>query len=357
MQWCKRVSVILAIVLLSLTTVSQAADTPEKKVTLKVPLCFATSLPVIGDSAVWLADNLKTASNGSLKMKLYEPGKLLPPFEILEAVSEGKINAGLASAAYWQGKVPAASFFSSIPFGPEAPEYLAWLYNGNGLKLYQEMYDSAGFAVKVLPVLIISPETSGWFAKPIESVDDLKGLRMRFFGFGGKVMQKLGVSVSLLPAGEIFAALEKGAIDATEFSFPAIDQKLGFYKVAKYNYYPGWHQQATLLELLINKKTWASLSPAQQMLLEMTCMAGITHSLAYCEAIQGAVIKKNAEERGVKNMRWSPEMLAAFKTAWESVVAEEAGKDPFFKKVWEDLSAFRKEYAYWSTRGFLPREE
>ena len=164
-----------------------AAEAAPKKVTLKVPVCFATSLPVIGDSAVWLADNLKTASSGSIKMKIYEPGKLLPPFEILEAVSEGKINAGLASAAYWQGKIPAASFFSSVPFGPEAPEYLAWLYQGNGLQLYQQMYDQAGFSVKVLPVFIISPETSGWFAKPINSVADLNGLRMRFFGFGGFV--------------------------------------------------------------------------------------------------------------------------------------------------------------------------
>jgi TRAP-type mannitol/chloroaromatic compound transport system substrate-binding protein len=355
MQRYKWTCLILAMAFFSITTIAQAADAPAKKIILKVPVCFATSLPVIGDSAVWLADNLKTASGGSIKMKIFEPGKLLPPFEILEAVSDGKINAGLASAAYWQGKMPAASFFSSVPFGPEAPEYLAWIYQGNGLKLYQEMYDRAGFAVKVLPVFIISPETSGWFAKPIETVDDLKGLRMRFFGFGGKAMQELGVSVSLMPAGEIFPALEKGAIDATEFSFPAIDEKLGFYKVAKYNYYPGWHQQATLLELLINKKTWEKMSPGQQKLLEMTAMAGITHTLAYSEAIQGAVIRKNAEERGVKNMTWSPEMLAAFKAAWEKVVAQEAAKDEFFKRVWEDLSKFREDYAYWSSRGFLPR--
>lgn len=345
-----RLTVVVAILLLFCPVVH------AKKVLLKVPVVFNTSLPVIGDVAPWLANNLALASDGDLKMKIYEPGKLLPPFEILEAVSEGKVNAGLAAAAYWQGKLPAAAFFSTIPFGPEAPEYLGWMLHGNGLKLYQEMYDKAGFNVKVLPCSIISPETSGWFAKPIESVKDFKGLRMRFFGFGGKVMQKLGVSVSLLPAGEIFPALEKGAIDATEFSFPAIDQKLGFYKVVKHNYYPGWHQQATILEFLINKDTWEAMTPGQQKLIEINCLAGLTHSLAYCESIQGSVIRENEEKRGVKNEKWSQEMLDTFEATWNEVVAEEAAKDAFFKKVWDDLQSFRKDYAYWSSRAFLPRK-
>ena len=180
---------------------------------------------------------------------------------------------------------------------------------------------------------------------------------MRFFGFGGKVMQKLGASVSLLPAGEIFPALEKGAIDATEFSFPAIDQKLGFYKVVKNNYYPGWHQQATLLEMLINKKTWESMTPGQQKLIEINCLAGLTYSLAYSESIQGPVIRENAEKRGVTNQYWSQEMLDTFEATWNEVAAEEAAKDPFFKKVWDDLQSFRKEYAYWSQRAFLPRKQ
>ena len=217
------------------------------------------------------------------------------------------------------------------------------------------MYDRAGYNVKVLPCLIISPETSGWFSKPINSVEDLKGLKMRFFGLGGKVMQKLGVAVSMMPAGEIFQALEKGVIDATEFSFPAIDQKLGFYKVVKYNYYPGWHQQATILELLINKDTWNGMSPGQQTLLELATRANITVSLAYSEAIQGAVIKENAEKRGVHNMYWSDEMLSAFKQSWDEVVQEQVDQNPGFKKIWDDLSAFRADYAYWKALAFLPR--
>jgi len=326
-----------------------------EKILLKVPICFATALPGLGSSIVDLAESLKAASDGTIMMKVYEPGKLVAPFEILDAVSAGKINAGYSASGYWQGKIPAAAFFTAVPFGPEAGEYLAWLYHGNGMKLYQEMYDQAGYNVKVFPACLLAPETSGWFSKPINSVDDLKGLRMRFFGLGGLAMQKLGVSVSLLPAGEIFPALEKGALDASEFSMPAIDHRLGFYKVVKYNYFPGWHQQATVLELLINKDTWNKMTPSQQALIEMATKANIANSFAYTEAIQGKVIRENIEKRGVKNMYWSEEMLAAFKKAWLEVVAEESAKDPMFKKIWEDLEAFRKDYAYWQSLGFLPR--
>ncbi|MBU1342076.1 MAG: TRAP transporter substrate-binding protein [Proteobacteria bacterium] len=327
----------------------------EKKVLLKVPVCFSTALPGLGSTIPWVAERIETASNGTLKMNVYEPGKLVAPFEILGAVSAGKINAGYATAGYWAGKIPASPIFSAIPFGPEAGEMLAWLYYGNGMNLYQEMYDSHGYNVKVLVCGVIAPETSGWFTKEIQSADDIKGLRIRFFGLGGQVMQKLGASVSLLPGGEIFPALEKKAIDATEFSMPAIDERLGFYKIAKYNYFPGWHQQATAFELLINKDVWNGMSDHQRMVIEMLCKAATLDAFAYTEAIQAKAMKENVEHRGVKNMYWSPEMLATYKSAWEEVAKEQAEKDVFFKKVWDDVSAFRAEYKTWQTYGFLPR--
>lgn len=327
----------------------------EKPVLLKVPVCFSTELPGLGSTIKWVADRIDEASGGSIKMKVYEPGKLVAPFEILESVSKGKVNAGYSMSAYWAGKIPAAPIFSAVPFGPEAPEYLAWIYYGNGLKYWQEMYDDNGYNVKVLLCGVISPETSGWFSKEIKTPEDLKGLRMRFFGFGGEVMQKLGVSTSLLPGGEIFPALEKKALDATEYSMPAIDKRLGFYKVAKFNYYPGWHQQASLLELLINKDTWNAMSKHQQMVLEMMCQAATADSLAYVESLQAPVIKENVSKLGVTNKYWSDEMLASFHKAWDEVVAEQSAKDPFFKKVWDDLDNFRKDYRYWASVGFLPR--
>ncbi|MFH2093817.1 MAG: TRAP transporter substrate-binding protein [Pseudomonadota bacterium] len=331
------------------------AEEKEKPVLLKVPVCFATVLPGLGSAAPWMEARMEIASGGSVKMKVYEPGKLVAPFEILDSVSTGKINAGYATAAYWAGKIPAAPIFSAIPFGPEAGEYLAWLYYGNGLKLYQEMYDQAGYNVHVLVASIIAPETSGWFKAPINSPDQLKGLRMRFFGLGAKTMEQLGVSTSLLPAGEIFPALEKGALDATEFSMPAIDKRLGFYKVVKYNYYPGWHQQATVFELLINKDVWNGMSARQQMVIDMVTKAATVDAFAYTEAIQSDAMKENIEKNGVHNMYWSPEMLDTFKKAWEVTAKEQADADPFFKKVWDDVSAFRENYKLWQTYAFLPR--
>jgi len=204
------------------------------------------------------------------------------------------------------------------------------------------MYDNGGYNVKVLPCAIIAPETSGWFAKPIEKPADLAGMKMRFFGLGGKVMSKMGVSVSLLPGGEIFPALEKKAIDATEFSMPAIDKLLGFHKLVKYNYFPGWHQQATVFELLINGDTWKKMDGTQQATVENACKASMAQSYAEGEAIQFSQMKENVEKNGVKIMRWNDDML-------------EESKDAGFKKVHDDLNTFRNGYALWKQNAFLPR--
>ncbi|MGD9125435.1 MAG: TRAP transporter substrate-binding protein [Desulfarculaceae bacterium] len=334
-----------------------AGPAMAKKVLLKTQSIYSLATPILGDTSLWFSKQVQKASGGELIFKIYDPGKLVPGMEILESVSKGRIQAGYASAGFWAGKLPAGRLFGSVPFGPEAPEYVAWMFAGNGMKLYQEMYDKAGYKVKAFPIVLLAPETSGWFAKEIKTMDDLKGLKMRFFGLGGAVMQKLGVNVTLLPPAEIFPALEKRAIDATEYSMPVIDKKLGFYKIVKYNYYPGWHQQATFLELLINKDVWdKKLSDSQKALVELSAKATLLQSLARGEALQGDVIKENASKRGVKNMYWSPEMMKAFKKAWEEVRKEQEAKDPFFKKVWDDLSAFRKNYAFWSSYGFMTRD-
>ena len=329
----------------------------DKPVYLKVPLAYPSSLPGLGTSIKYLAEKAPIISDGSVNFKIYEPKKLLPPFEMLGAVDKKVVQACYGVSGYWAGKVGnALNFFTAVPFGPEAPEYLAWVYEGNGLKLWQEAYDRKGFNVKVFPCGIISPETSGWYTKEIKSAADFKGLPIRFFGLGGQVLTKLGASVQLLPGGEIFGALEKGVIEGAEFSMPAIDKLLGFYKVAKYNYFPGWHQQATYLELLINKDVWNGMTEKQQMIIEELCKSATLTNLAYCESIQAPQIRKNAAENGVKNMRWSGEMLDTFENAWKEVVKEESAKDPFFKKVWDDLSSFREEYKNWSKYGFLPRK-
>lgn len=342
---------LAAVLGLGLTTTSLVAK--EKKVLLKVPVTFPTSLIGLGTPVKSFKSSLESISS-SLKVKIYEPKKLIAPFEILDAVSSGKVNAGWSTAGYWKGKIPASAIFSAVPFGPEAPEYFAWLYEGNGLKLYQEMYDNAKYNVHVIPCSISAPETAGWYKKEIKSKEDLKGLKIRFFGLGGEVMNKMGASVSLIPGGEIFSALEKGVIDASEFSMPVVDQSLGFYKIAKYNYFPGWHQQATVFELLINNKTWNAMSTQQQSAINLSCKANMTASLAEGEAAQGPAIRKNVEERGVIIKTWSPEMLNEFRAAWKDALGD-LRKDAGFEKVWSDLEKFRSDYSYWNKNGFLPR--
>ncbi|WP_321528404.1 TRAP transporter substrate-binding protein [Sedimenticola selenatireducens] len=351
----KLISVVSAAAL-ALSVASGAVLSAEKKTLLKVPVYFGTHLTGLGSTPKWLADHLNVASGGSVKIKVYEPGKLIPPKEILESVASGKVNAGYTTPGYNTGVLGAkGGIFSAVPFGPDAPEFLAWIYYGEGRKLWQEMYDKKGLNVHSIPCGITAPETSGWFNKPIDKPADLQGLRMRFFGLGALVMEKMGVSTSLLPSSEIFPALEKGAIDATEFSMPAIDKLLGFHKILKFNYYPGWHQPATVYELLVNGDTWKGMGETQQGLLEMSCKAAMLDGLALGEAIQFPQMKENLQKNGVENRYWSPEILDAFEGKWNEVVAEESAKDPEFKAIWDNMQSFRSDYAIWNKWAFLPR--
>ena len=352
--WITLTLFLFTVIFTAVAGTALAAD-KEKKILLKVPMAYPSKLPGLGTTILWMEERVEMLSGGTIKIKVYEPGELIPAFEMLDAVNAGKVNASYGVSGYWSGKFSAADFFTAVPFGPEATEYIAWIYYGNGMKLWQEMYDSNGMNVKAFLCGVLPPETSGWYVKEIKSLDDYKGLPIRFFGLGGKTLQNLGASVTLLPGGEIFAALEKRAIEGAEFSMPAIDTKLGFYKIAKYNYFPGWHQQATLFELLINKDVWNGMSDRQRLVIETLCMASTLNTMAWAESIQAPVLLENVKKHGVKLEYWDDDMLAAIEKSWNQVAEENSAKDPFFKKVWEDLQSFRGEYKIWKDYAFLPR--
>lgn len=332
-----------------------AGDGAGESVLLRTASAYPGNLPGVGTPIYFVAERVGEVSGGALELKVYGPGELAAPLEILDAVSSGKVDAGYAAAGFWVGKIPAAGLFSSIPFGPEAPEFLAWLLHGNGRALYQEAYDRAGYDAHVIPCAMIAPESSGWFKEEMDSPERLRGLNIRFFGLGAKVMEKLGANPTLLPAGEVFGALEKGRIDAAEFSMPAIDERLGFHKIVKNNYFPGWHQQATVLELLVNGEAWRKLSARHRALLELACLASITNSLAEAEAAQGPAMVRQRDDNGVVFRYWSAEMLAAYRQAWEETAAELRAEDEMFRKAWDDLAAFRAAYDVWEAHAFLPR--
>jgi len=333
-----------------------AAGNGGVKVELKIATCQPTNLPGLGDAILGVAERVAAMTAGRVELTVHEPGALVPPLEVLDAVATGTIDGGFGPAGFWAGKMPAAPLFSAVPFGPEAGEYVAWMTHGGGLELEQHMYDQAGFHVVPLPCCLLAAETSGWFRKPVDTPADLKGLKMRFYGLGGQVMQELGVAVTVMPGGELYQALEKNVLDGTEYSMPAIDEKLGLARVANYNYFPGWHQQATILELLINKSIWQSLSAADQAVIETACRAAMLDSFAKSESLQAAAIRRNADERGVENRIWSAEMLAVFRETWQRVARREADRDAFFKAVWDSLQAFRNDYREWGGRAFLPRQ-
>jgi len=342
---------ILAAVAIAQATITSPAS--AEKVRWKVPVAFPTTLPALGDTAPWVVERLDKASDGEVKLKLYEPGKLVPAFQIMEAVKDNKVQAGYTWIGYDRGKIPSLPLFSAVPFGFEPWEYMAWWYNAGGKELAEEVYAPHN----IHPILcgIIPPETAGWFKVEIKSLDDIKGLKIRFAGLGGEVMQKLGASVTVLPGAEIYQALEKGALDATEFSLPEVDEKLGFYQVAKYNYFPGWHQPFTTMHLIVNADAWKAAGKQSQTLIDLGCEAGVTAGLAKAEANQGKVIA-GFKDKGVTATKLPEPVLRELQKVTQEVLQEEAAKDEMFKKVYESQQAFMKDYQVWKNLGYLPRD-
>jgi TRAP-type mannitol/chloroaromatic compound transport system substrate-binding protein len=323
----------------------------EKKVRINVANNFPNSLPIVGESGPRYAERVRRVSAGGIDMKFHEPGALVPALQSIQAVSKGSVDAAWSSPGFYSGTDSAFNMFSTVPFGPAIPEYLAWMYYGGGRELQDEMFGKHN--IHAIPCGIHAPEASGWFRKEIKTVNDLKGLKMRFFGLGAKVMERLGVSTQLLAPGDIFQALQLGTIDATEFSMPVLDQKQGFYQVAKYYYFPGWHQQASIIDLFINKGKWDGFTDQQKAIFEVTCGDMMREVAAQSEAIQYKAMREMRDKNGVKILYWSPEIMKAYEKAWAEVVAEESGKNPNFKKVWDSYSKFRAEYDIWREHGYL----
>nr|NIS40844.1 TRAP transporter substrate-binding protein [Desulfuromonadales bacterium] len=290
-------------------------------------------------------ENIKRMSGGRFQLKFFEPGALIPANEGFDAVSKGSIDAAWTAAGYDTGKYPALAFFTAVPFGPSMGEFFAWKKFGGGDEIQQEIYAKHG--IKQIDCLAIGPETSGWFKERVTELEELRGLKMRFFGLGARVMQKLGVSTQLLAGGDIFPALEKGVIDATEFSMPAMDIKYGFYQIAKNNYFPGWHQQVSILQLLINQEKWNALPDQYKAMIEIACGESIHYTYAETEYVNPFAMLEMGEKYGVKTRRWSDAQLAAFEKAWLEVLEEDSAKDALFKKVADSYLEFREIYAKW----------
>ncbi|MGK7877078.1 MAG: TRAP transporter substrate-binding protein [Xenococcaceae cyanobacterium] len=303
------------------------------------------SLDTIFGGAETVCQRVSEMTGGRFTIKPYAAGEIVPGLQVLDAVQNGTVQCGHTPSYYYVGKNPAFGFGTSMPFGLTAQQQNSWLYHGGGLEAMQKIY--ADFNVINFPAGNTGAQMGGWFKREIKSVSDLKGLKMRIPGLGGEVMSRLGVNVQVLPGGEIFLALERGAIDAAEWVGPYDDEKLGLNKAAQFYYYPGWWEPGPTLELQVNKSAWEKLPKEYQEILKTAAMEANLNMLAQYDALNRIALE-SLLSGGTKLAAYSPEILrAAQKTAFE-LYEENASKDTTFKEVYEGWNKFREEISRWN---------
>lgn len=312
--------------------------------TIDVASTFPKNMVFLGEGAENLSKLLSEVSDGKFNLKVYGAGELVPPLEVFNAVSTGAVQAGWDWIGYWGGTVPVTGLMGAMPFGPTPEVFLGWMWEGGGREILQKAYDP--FNVQVFPCHLTAPEPGGWFNKEINSVDDFKGLKMRISGLGGKVLNNLGASTQLIAGGEIFVALERGRIEATEFSLPIIDQSLGFQNVAKYYYFPGWHQPSSWNSLIMNKDVYNKLSDLEKEQLEVACKANVVYTMSVAPAAQIPVLEK-FKAAGTDVRRFPPQVLQALKAESAKVLEAEAKNDPLFKEAYESLLNYMNSVNQW----------
>lgn len=323
--------------------VAQAAD----KFRWKMVTTWPPNFPVFQEGVERFAKNVEEMSDGRLKIQVFPGGKLVPALQTFDAVSQGTVQIGHGAAYYWAGKVPAAQFMTTVPFGMTAKGMNAWFYHGGGLALWDELY--APFGVKAFPAGNTGVQMGGWFNKEINSIGDLQGLKMRIPGLGGKVLSKAGGTPVLLAGGEIYTALERGTIDATEWVGPHHDERLGLYRAAKYYYFPGWHEPGTVLELIVNQKAFDELPKDVQKIVEIAAQALNLDMYAEFEAKNVQSLRELREKYKVEVKQFPTEVLVELKRLTEETLKEEAEKDASFKKVYEAYQAFQTENDAWNS--------
>jgi TRAP-type mannitol/chloroaromatic compound transport system substrate-binding protein len=303
-------------------------------------------------SAKDLIKRIEEMSNGRIKISFYGAGELIPAAAGFDAVSSGTVEMNYANSYFWTGKTFAGQYFCAVPFGLNFVGLNGWMYDGGGLELWHEVYDK----FNLVPFLCgnTGVQMTGWFRKPIEKVDDLKGLKMRIPGLAGRVYRELGVDAMVLAPGDIFPALERGVIDAAEFVGPYLDRQLGLHKVAKYYYTTGWHETATSSELTINKAAWAKLPPDLKAIVENACMACNARGEAWCQKVNAEAMDDLIKNQGVHAQPLPDPVVEALRTANAKLLEEAAAKDPVTKKVHESYMGYMKTYTQWAKYSEAP---
>lgn len=306
----------------------------------KMVTTWPPNFPIIGETCQLFADLCEAMSAGRIRIRVYGGGELVPALETFDAVRTGAAEVGSGAAYYWAGKAPAAQFFATVPFGMNAQQVNAWLLAGGGLELWTELYRN--FGLIPFPGGNTGVQMGGWFNREVNTLTDLKGLKMRIPGLGGKVLEKAGGSPVLLAGGEIYTGLERGVIDATEWLGPYHDKLMGFPEIAKYYYTPGWHEPGTVLEFILNQRAYDELTADLQAIVRSAALHANQWCLTQMET-QNAQAYQELVAEGVEVRSLSPEIMDRLYQYNEEAVRELADSDPFANRVFRSYDAFRQK--------------
>lgn len=323
---------------------SGPATVTKKKITWRLASSFPRALDTIYGAAEHVAKLVEQMSDGNFKIRCYPGGELVPGLQVMDAVQQGTVQVGHSASYYYTGKHPALAFETSVPFGLTARQQTAWLAVGGGADVLAPIY--AEFNLVRLLGGNTGAQMGGWFNRTINSVEDLKGLKMRIPGLGGEVMSRLGATVQVLAGGDIYPALERGAIDATEWIGPYDDEKLGFHKIAKHYYYPGFWEPGPALVFLVNRGAYDGLPKAYQGMLQAAVEAASLRMLAAYDARNPEALAR-LRKAGVDFRAFPRDVMEKAKETTQAIMEENAAKDATYKRVYEHFAAFRKGSFDW----------
>lgn len=302
--------------------------------------------PVLQEGCQLLASWVREMSEGRLDIKVFGAGERVPALESFDAVRNGAAEIGSGSAYYWAGKVPAAQFFASVPFGMNAQQMNGWMIGGDGYELWKEVY--ADYNLVPLIGGNTGVQMGGWFNREINSLADFKGLKMRIPGLGGKVLERAGGTAVLSPGSELYTNLERGIIDATEWIGPYHDYSMGFQDIAKYYYAPGWHEPGTVLEFFVNKKLYDNLEHELQVMLQCAAQRLNGWILAQFESKNALYLDKIIQEKKVEVRNFSPQILSQLRQFTDEIIEDLITTDPLAKRIYSSFSTYRSQAVKWS---------
>jgi TRAP-type mannitol/chloroaromatic compound transport system substrate-binding protein len=320
---------------------SSAASSYDQTFKWKMVTTWPRDFPGLGTGAARLAKIIEEMSNGRLQIKVYGGGELVPPLEVFSAVQQGTAEMGHGAAYYWRGHIKSSLIFTGVPFGMIPQELNGWFYYGGGNQLYKRAYEPHG----LVPFVAGNSGTQmgGWFNKEINSLADLKGLKMRIPGIGGEALERAGGTPVVVPGSEVFTALQSGVVDAAEWVGPWNDQALGLFQAAQYYYYPGWQEPGSALECLVNADAWARLPADLQSIVRIACQAITTDMQSEFEASNGAQLEILVKKHDVELRAFPDDVLAELRRHTFDILDELAAGDELSRETWQSFRQFMEQ--------------